>query len=131
MNSSLVKMLSNHGLFKLTSKTKDLVTVDKRDKMKLLAGAGEVRTLKDDQLIEDGIVSANQTVIVRPATELIPTKYHALVSYNVELALNGIHITVLSPIVSPGENKIGLLLKPSKKVDLSEFSHIFELYQID
>lgn len=132
MSSALVKMMGNMGLFKLTSITKTKVSVHVHDKMCVLVGAGEVINLKDNTPITDSVIGPNQTVLIRPEVELIPTKYHALVSFNPELSLAGALVSPLSIVVRPNQEKgIGLVVRVNKKVDLNDFPHIFELYQID
>lgn len=132
MNSALVKLLGNPGHFKLTGEARNKVKVHPKDKLCLLVEAGEVINLKDGEPIEEGIIQANQTVLVKPNVPLVPSKYHALVSYNPELALSGIFVTPVTSIVRPGEeNNIALLVRVSKKTNLTQFGHVFELYQID
>jgi len=130
--TAFVKLLGQEGLFGLTKHTADKIRVHPQDKMCLLADAGSVINMKDGELIEDGVISANQTVLIKPNIRLSPSRYHALVSHNPALGLMGALVTPVSVIVRPGEeDMIGLVLRASKKIDLSELPHIFELYQID
>lgn len=132
MNSALVKLLNSPGLFKISPQDKDKVTIHPQDKMCLLVGAGEIINLKDKENLEGTVLNANQTVLIKPIIPLIPYKYHALVSYNPELSLRGLIVSPVSPIVRPGEeDKIGLVIRTNKKIDLYELGHIFELYMID
>lgn len=130
--TAFVKLLGQEGLFSLTKSKADKIRIHPQDKMCMLADAGPIISVKDSTLIEDGIVQANQTVIVKPNVELAPSRYHALVSHNPLLGLAGALVTPISSIVRPGEeDMIGLVIRASKKLDLSDFEHIFELYQID
>lgn len=130
--SSLVKLLNNTGLFKLSAEEAKLVRFDKKDKMCMLVDMGEIINVKDGEQLYDSVLNVNQTVIIKPNVSLIPHRYHAIVSYNSQLAMAGLLVTPVSPFVRPGEEqKIALLARASKKVDLAEFDHIFELYQID
>jgi hypothetical protein len=132
MQSALVKLIGNLGLFTVKGEDKDKVRIHPQDKMCLLVDAGEVTSLKDGSIVEDGIISANQTVLIRPNVSLVPHKYHALVSYTSEFALRGALVSPIVPIVRPGEkDAIGLIVRASKKIDLAELGYVFSLYQID
>jgi hypothetical protein len=132
MNSALVKLLNSPGLFKITTQNKGKVRIHPQDKMCMLVDAGEIINLKDGEVIEGNSIQANQTVLIKPNIPLVPSKYHALVSYNPQLSLNGLLVSPVSMLVRPGEeDMIGLIIRASKKTDLSEIGHIFELYMID
>ena len=132
MNNAFVKLMGNTGLFKLTKDNAQQVKIHPQDKMCLLVPAGEMVNLKDDTVIEDSIIHANQTILVKPKVPLNPTHYHAIVSYSPELAKLGVLASPVSLVVRPGEeDEIGLVLRPSKKTDLSEIAYIFQIYMID
>lgn len=132
MYGSFVKLMGNPGLFKLTGQTKHLVRQHPQDKTCILVDAGEIISMKDGELIEGTEISANQTVLIKPAAPIVPTKYHAIVSYSPDLVLAGADVTPLSPIVRPGEeDRIALRVRANKKLNLAEIGHVFELYQID
>jgi len=132
MPSALVKLLGQEGLFGIKSTKSGEFRIHPQDKMCMLADAGLIINLKDGSEIEDNVINANQTVLIKPSLPLSPTRYHALVSHNPQLSLAGALVSPVSLIVRPGEeDMIGLIVRASKKVDLSEISHIFELYQID
>lgn len=124
--------MGNTGLFTLNSEMSNKVRIHPRDKMCMLVNAGAVFNLKDETEIMNGVINANQTVIVYPDVPVCPRKYHAIVSYNPDLAMAGAIITPVTAVVRPGEgNRIALIIRASKKIDLEEIGHIFELYLID
>ncbi len=132
MNSAFVKLLNSPGLFRLTSANKDKVRIHPQDKMCMLVDAGDIISLKDGEVLENDILQANQTVLIKPNIPLVPSKYHAFVSYNPQLSMSGLIVSPVSPVVRPGEeDMVGLIVRTSKKVKLSDIGHIFELYQID
>jgi hypothetical protein len=130
--SAFVKLLGQEGLFSLTKAKVEKVRSHPQDTMCLLADAGEIVNLKDNSPLEDGIINANQTVLIKPNVSMTPSRYHALISYNPQISMAGVVLSPVTQIVRPGEeDMIGLIARASKKVDLAEFSHVFELYQID
>lgn len=132
MYTSLVKLLGNKGLFSLTADDEKKVKVHNKDKFAMLVGPGKIVSLKDGEEILDGEIQANQKVIIYPEVNLIPSKYHCIVSSNPELVLKGASVSPLTSIVRPTEEgKIALLVHAYKKIDLDDLEHIFELYQID
>ena len=132
MQSALVKLLGNSGAFGLTPESKLKTQIHPKDKLCLLVGAGEVITTKDGTVIEDNIIQANQTVIIKPEVELVSRRYHGIISMNPELALRGAIAAPLSVMVRPDEkDTIGLIVRTTKKLDLNELTHIFEIYQLD
>ena len=129
---ALVKLQGSIGLFQVSSEDKDKVRIHPHDKMCIVVDAGSIINVKDGMEIEDGIIQANQTVIIKPNVSLTPSKYHALVGFNSELSLMGAIVSPIALLVRPREkDKIGLIVRASKKLDISELSHIIELYQID
>jgi hypothetical protein len=132
MPSALVKLLNSPGLFRITAEHSKKVRAHPQDKMCMLVDAGELIGLKDGEPIEGTVINANQTVLIKPNVPLTASKYHALVSYNPQLSLHGAIVSPVSPIVRPGEeDMIGLMIRASKKLDLADIGHVFELYQID
>ena len=130
--SALVKLMGNPGLFNIKSDDLKNLRIHPQDKMCLLVNKGVVTKLKDNTVLTEEVVEANQTIIIKPLVALVPHRYHALVSYNSQLTLAGALVSPLTLVVRPGEeDTIGLLIRTTKKLDLSEFSHIFELYLID
>lgn len=131
MPAALVKLLGQKGLFGV-SKDDERARVHPQDKRCMLVDAGKVINLKDNTELEDTIINANQTVLIKPAMELRPSRYHALVSHNPQLSLSGAVVSPVTSVVRPGEeDMVGLIIRASKKLDLSELTHVFELYQID
>lgn len=130
--NAFVKLLGQEGLFSLTKNTADKIRIHPQDKMCMLADAGNVINLKDNTVIEEGIINSNQTVLIKPNVRLSPSRYHALVSHNPQLSLLGALVAPVAFIVRPGEeDMIGLVVRASKKIDLTQLTHVFELYQID
>ena len=83
----------------------------------------------DGESIEDGIIEANQTVIIYPVTKLQPRRYEILTSYNPDLLKNG--IVSVPAIQEPGTRDLFLQFRSLKKTDLNEFDYIFEFRLID
>lgn len=130
--SSLVKLLGQPGLYSIKSEDESKVRIHPQDRMCLLADAGTIINLKDNTEIEDGVISSNQTVMIKPNLSLTPSRYHGIVSYNPLLGMSGAIVTPLSIVVRPGEeDMVGLIVRASKKIDINELTHIFELYLID
>ena len=95
--------------------------------------AGDVIRLggqQDGTIIEDKEVNANQAVIVKMPTPLLPRRYEVSLSFNPALLLHG---TVSMPsMVEPTQGQdIFLQFKALKKVNLNDFDYIFELRMID
>lgn len=81
-------------------------------------------------VITDNIIEARQTVLIRPAVEMLPRKYQILVSYNPLLLKYG--IVSCPPIIAPSEvNNLSLQFTALKKIDLSDLEYFYELYMID
>lgn len=83
----------------------------------------------DGEQVEDGVVEANQTVLIELPTPLSPRRYELMVSYNPELLRHG--TVSCPPILEPGKNDIFVQIRCVKKTDLTEFDYIFELRLID
>lgn len=85
---------------------------------------------QDGEEIADGIIEANQTVIVEMPVPLKPRKYEVITSYNPKLLYHGI---VSCPAVqAAGDiNVIFLQFRALKKTDINDFAYIFELRMVD
>lgn len=95
--------------------------------------AGEVIIVggkSDGEHITDGIVEANQQVIIYPAATLKPIKYQTFVSINPELLLHGMcsHATIIEP--GRGED-IYIAFKAGRRTDLKSLQYLICVYMID
>lgn len=97
---------------------------------RLPAGKIEVVSGKlEGTMIEDGIVEANQSVVIHLPAALSTSRYQVVVSYNPELVRHGV---VSAPsVMQPKENNIMLGFKAHKKVNLNELVYVFALYMLD
>ena len=132
MQSALVKVIGKLGTFGLNSQTKEHARINPKDSMCLMVEGGKIISLKDETEVEDKIIQANQMVLVYPATPIKSTHYHLIVDAHPDLALAGCLAVPISHLVAPGiEDRVGLLVRASKKTDLSEIPYLFNLYQLD
>ena len=101
----------------------------REDKARLLLSAGEILSVKDNTPVLDTELAANQAVLIYSDPQLIPIKKHIIVSYNPKLVEDGCQVTIISSIISPGEEaKLGLLLRPLKKINLTDYDHLIRVY---
>ena len=131
MRTVFVKLLNNFNLLGLPKDPEPKAHISPFDKACVFIEAGNILNLKDGSPVVDKVVMANQTVLIEPAYEVSPSNYRTLVSWNPQLPRLGAVVSPLTPVVRPGHKDVGLIVRASKKLDLSELDHIFELYQID
>lgn len=133
MTSALVNLTNQYGLFNLKTEDRVYAGGKKGDKMCMTMRHGKIESLKDGSIITDDTLQANQSVLIYPAAfDMFSRHYHIIVSYNKELVKSGAVVTPICPLVPPGEKgSIGLLVRTTKKINLIDIGHVFELYQID
>lgn len=85
---------------------------------------------QDGETITDGIIEANQTVLIEMPVMLRPRKYEVITSYNPNLLKHGI---VSCPAVQSASDVeiVFLQFRALKKTDITELDYIFELRMID
>lgn len=100
------------------------------DHMGIQMKAGRVVKLKDGNTLSDGIINANQKVIVYPAVTLNPKRYTILVSYNPELLEYG-EVNCPAVVNFKEVDSIKLRFTAAKKTELHELDYIFLLHMVD
>lgn len=106
-----------------------------KDNMGIRMRAGDVLVVagKQDGTIlssENRVVEANQYVLISPEFIPAPYRYHVVITFNTALMEWG-QVTCPS-LIAPGHgDQIKIGFRASKKTDLNQFSHIFELYMLD
>jgi len=84
----------------------------------------------EGEVIEDGKIEVNQTVLIYPAATLQTVKYETFISINPELLRYG--ICGCASIIEPGEGEnIFVQFKAARRTDLNELKYLCTLYQID
>lgn len=134
-NSALVKLLTSSrvgGPLGIPADANPELYDFTLDAMGVRVAAGKcvvVGGQNDGSTISDGLVQANQKVIVYPALDLRPDRYTLLLGYNNALAEHG--TVSISPVAFPEPEAIRLVFKADRKTDLKEVGHIFEIYMAD
>ena len=132
--SAILKLVARAGYLGVTGDEIEKVytTVDK---MGLCVPAGKIIRVGgklDGEAIDDGIIEANQTVVIFPGVTINPRKYNVITSYNAALAKAGAQVTVGAPVIGAHEGEdVFLTVRTLKKLDISDLDYMFRFYVID
>lgn len=133
--AAIVRAINQLHLLNITKTDIELgrAVLDRDDlaRIKVMHDNTNVRNLKDNTIVETSELQNNQSLFVKPVTNIRALRYRLLVSPSPKLAELGIISTLSHTVVPEGSDFNGIFLRTLRKVDLSEIDYMFNFYLLD